>query len=428
MRRMIKLVSAMLFIGGIALVSGCGDDDGPSALTVVSIIAEGTDLESGDQVEVDLNGAAAATDVPTDAVITITFSKDVDPATATSSNISISSGSDAVAADVAASGAEVTVTPQEPLARGTELTLSIGGVKAADGGAFASTTRSFTVAGRADVVPPHADAQVAYWRFDGDDTDALGEFDADSRVSVTYTTDRFGQTESTASFDGDETIIEVPNGDQLLDTQDFTLSFWMKSNSSDVNDNGETRGQFVMGLAGWFGFQFEIAPNYQNLKLAAQYAKSDGTTGSQDLWWSTNGDLGWQGWTYDQDVSGAGGLAAIVKDKWAHVVVTYNAGTKVGAIYINGELRKSQDFNLYGETHPMYLVTGMAYAGNPAPGNKLAFGFIQGSENRAIADDWANPVDTPDNNHFKGELDDVRIFHAAFTADDVADLYDAEKP
>jgi hypothetical protein len=58
----------------------------------------------------------------------------------------------------------------------------------------------------------------------------------------------------------------------------------------------------------------------------------------------------------------------------------------------------------------------------------LAFGFIQGSENRTVTDDWANPIGTPDNNHFKGLMDDVRIFHAAFSAADVTTLYNAEKP
>lgn len=415
----------LALMAGATVFISCGDEEGPSALNLVSISATGTDVLSGSDKTVDLNGATAASGVPVDLVVTLTFSREVDAATASATSVSING----VSATVAVNGAVVTMTPSEELARGTDYTLSItADLMAADGGEFAAITRSFTTGGRADVTPPHAADQVAYWKFDGDDSDDLGNYNADSRTSISYVTDRFGQAESTASFDGDASIIEVPNGDDLMETTSFTMSFWIKSDGSDVNDNDETRGQFVVGLAGWYGFQFEIFGNYGGCKLASQYAVADDKTAAQDLWWSTTGNLGWQGWTFDQDLSGAGGLASVLKDKWAHVIVTYDAASKIGAIYMNGELRKSQDFNLYGDTHTLYGATGMGYAGNAAPGNKLAFGFIQGSENRIITDDWANPVGFPDNNHFKGQMDDFRFFHAAYTADDAADLYNAEKP
>ena len=60
-------------------------------------------------------------------------------------------------------------------------------------------------------------------------------------------------------------------------------------------------------------------------------------------------------------------------------------------------------------------------------GNKLALGFIQGSSNRIIVDDWANPADLY-SNHFQGLMDDLRIFKVALSEADVAALYAAEKP
>lgn len=414
---MVAMASAMVFMS-------CSEDDEPGALTLVSISASGTDVLSGEPKEVDLNGATAASGVPIDLVITVTFSKDVDEATVSATTVSIGD----VSTNVAVDGAVVTITPTEELARGTDYTLTVGTIAATDGGEFIAVSRPFSTGGVAEVTPPNAADQVAYWKFDGDDTDELGAFDADNRTNITYVTDRFGQSESTASFDGDASMIEVPGGDALMDSDDFTLSFWIKSDGSDVNDNDETRGQFVMGLAAWHGFQFEIFGNYGGCKLASTYLLDDDTYGVQDLWWSTNGNLGWQGWTYDQDVSAAGGLAAIIKDKWSHFVVSYDATSKIGAIYINGVLRKSQDFTLYGEGHALYRAVGVGYNGNEAPGNKLAFGFIQGSENRTVTDDWANPTFSEDNNFFKGQMDDVRIFHASFTADQVTELYNAEKP
>lgn len=433
----VKLIFGLALATAIMFMAGCDDDDdGPSAITIVSIEASGADVLSGETVTKDLNGATAATGVPVNPVIVITFSKEIDAATASATAIQVITGTTAVDATIAVSGAVVTVTPAE-LDKGTDYTLSISdALLAVDGGIFVSTSRSFSTGGVAPVTPPHEADQVAYWDFDGDAEDEMGNYTTVSETDITYVTDRHGQATSTASFDGDASIIEIADGDQLMATDDFTLSFWIKSNSSqkfdpnpdDADNTLVTRGQFVLGLAGWNGFQFEIAQNYANCKLAAQYELDDATTAAQDLWWSTTGNLGWMGWTYDQDVSAAGGLGAIISDEWAHFVVTYNATSKVGAIYINGVLRKSQDFNLYGDTHPLYRTVGMGYAGNDAPGNRLALGFIQGSENRIITDDWANPIGFPDNNHFNGEMDDVRIFHAAFAQADVTALYDAEKP
>lgn len=420
------MLAAASFV--VLTLTNCNKDETPSEITIESITATGTDLSSGNETTKDLNGATAATDVPLDATIIITFSKDVSASSVSTTSVTLNDGTSDVSITVSASENTVTIIPNSDLERGLDHTLTLtGDLKANDGGKFTEASRSFKSAGRADVTPPNSSDQVAYWPFDGNADDAVGSFNADNEVAITYIEDRFGYTSSCASFDGDESIIEIPNGDQLQNTTDFTLSFWMKSNSSDKNDSDETRGQFVMGLAGWYGFQFEIFGNYGGCKLASQYEIDDQTTAAQDLWWSTTGNLGWQGWTYDEDVSASGGLAAIIADQWAHVVVTYDATTKIGSIYINGKLRKSQDFNLYGDTHTLYRAVGLKYAGNDAPGNHLAFGFIQGIDNRTITDDWANPVGFPDNNHFKGELDDIRIFHAAYSADDVTALYNAEK-
>jgi hypothetical protein len=423
-----KLILGLAFIAAFSLLNSCKEDEAPAAITIVSIEASGDDVISGSPVSIDLNGAASATGVPVNPVVVITFSKDVDATTISTSSVQVLLNGSPLTSTVTTSGAAVTVTPAE-LDRGTDYTLTISdAVMAVDGGTFTSVSRTFSTGGVAPVTPPHAESQVAYWNFDGNTDDVTGNYATANVVEISFITDRHGQAESTATFDGDASLIEISNGTALTATDDLTISFWLKSNSSDKNDVDETRGQFVFGLAAWNGFQFEIFGNYGGCKLAATYTLDDDATAGQDLWWSTTGNLGWQGWTYDQDVSTTGGLAGVIADKWAHIVVTYDATTKIGAMYINGVLRKSQDFNLYGDTHPLYRAVGMGYAGNAAPGDRLALGFIQGSENRIVADDWANPVGFPDNNHYKGEMDDFRIFHAAYTADDVLTLYNAEKP
>ena len=103
-------------------------------------------------------------------------------------------------------------------------------------------------------------------------------------------------------------------------------------------------------------------------------------------------------------------------------------------MYVNGEKTREWDFDLW-VTPPAPCVapakcaaTGVKYAGNTTGGgNKLALGFIQASGNRIITDTWADPSD-PANNHFKGLMDDLRIWKTALTESEIVALHTAEKP
>jgi hypothetical protein len=97
-------------------------------------------------------------------------------------------------------------------------------------------------------------------------------------------------------------------------------------------------------------------------------------------------------------------------------------------LYLNGEKVNQFDFNLWPSDNIKRTTTGLKFAGNlTSGGNKLALGFIQGSMNRIIQDTWADPADIY-SNHFKGLMDDVRIFKVVLTSEEVAILYAAEKP
>ena len=130
------------------------------------------------------------------------------------------------------------------------------------------------------------------------------------------------------TFNGTTSIIEIPNGDQLMNP-DFTLSFWVKAVTQD-------KGHFVIGLGAFYGFQFEIAGDFTNCKLAAAYSYQGGgdTAIFTDNWWNGDGknkdNGGWQGWTLNKDMTGSGGIPSLLKDTWAHVVCTYNSATRVG--------------------------------------------------------------------------------------------------
>jgi len=197
----------------------------------------------------------------------------------------------------------------------------------------------------------------------------------------------------------------------------------MKTNSAE-----KTNAHFVMGLAGWNGFQYEVFGDYTGSKFAVQYQLATGTA-SEDMWFpalaTDNTNTGWMGWTYARSLTIAE-MTALLKDNWINVVYTYNGPTKVGTLYFNGQRMKSMDFNLWPPTDAKKGVTGLKYAGLPA-GNQLALGFIQGRNNRTITDEWAD-YSLPANNHFKGQLDDVRFWHKALTENEILLMYNSEKP
>lgn len=419
MKRRFVILGISMAITAVAVINSCKKS--PAPLDLGTIMAG----------SIDLNAAAAPTNVPVNPVITATFTTDVDATTATASNITLTEDYDNanIALTISASGKVVTITPTANLANGALYKLAItAGLKATNGETLTALTRSFTTVG--SFLPAGV---FAYWNFDGNANDQTGAYNAASGgiTDITYVAGRNAASGQAAKFNGTTSLIEIPNGDGLNNTSDFSLSFWVKEDTTGKRD------QFVMGLAGWYGFQFEINSNVYGTqkgqcKLAAQYSLSNGTSASQDLWFdgsgSTKDNGGWQGWTFCKDLnSGTGtGVNGLLAQQWAHVVCTYDHTTKIGTMYINGQEMKAQDFNLYGTTHPLYNATGLKYAGNP--GNKaFVFGFIQDKVSPTIPDSWADYTN-PANGHFQGLLDDVAIYHSVLSPSIITLMYNSGKP
>ena len=388
---------------------------------------------------IDLNGATPPTNVPVNPTITATFSTNVDASTATPSNISLTEVYDtaSIPLNLSTSGNVVTITPTKNLANGAQYNLAISpGLKSSSGAAIPATNRSFTTTGT--FLPA---GMVAYWNFDGNANDQTGVYNAAAGgvTDITYVTGRNSASGQAAQFNGTTSLIEIPNGDQLDMTSDFSISFWMKDDTTTTAayPRPPKKDQFVLGLAGWHGFQFEYNSNIYGTqigqcKLAVQYSLANGSSGSEDLWLDGNGATkdngGWQGWTFSKNLvaNGGTGVNGLLAQQWANIVCTYNHTTKVGTMYINGQEMKSQDFTLYPTTHPMYNATGLKYAGNPG-NNMLAFGFIQDKNNPTIPDTWADYTN-PANGHFKGLLDDVAIYHSVLSPAVITLMYNSGKP
>ena len=414
----VSLAMAVLLV----LPTGCKKDSSPSAPKISTLVA-------GD---IDLNGATSPNNVPTTPTIIATFTENIDPASVNNNSVTMIQAYDNtnIPLDVQVNGKELTITPQSELGMGALYKLDFtADIQSTGGLALTAFERTFTTEGL--FAPAGA---VAYWNFENNANDQVGTYNpiTGGITDITYGASHNSASGMAAQFNGTTSLIEIANGDQLMNTNDFSLSLWVKEDSTGKRD------QFVMGLSAWQGFQVEINNNGNGglgeCKLAAQYSLVDGTSTSQDLWFNggntgtTKDNGGWKGWTYCRDLTSDNGTGVngLLAEKWAHLVFTYNSSSKVGTVYINGQMMKQQDFNLYGSDNALYNATGLVFAGN-AGNNALAFGFIQDKTDPTITDSWAAYSD-PANGHFQGMLDDVSIYHKVLTENEISLMYNSGKP
>lgn len=422
MKRKNVFLSVMLVTATFAVIlSSCKKD--PTDFTLAAMVTGA----------IDLNTATTANTVPVNPVIVATFNTDIDVATAIPANVSLVQDYDkaVITVTVTASGKTITITPTENLGNGAlyKLTLSAG-LKSTGALALTSVVRNFTTLG---IFSPQG--VIAHWNFENNANDQVGTYNpsASGIVGITYTASRNAAAGMAATFDGTTSIIEIPNGDVLMNTADFSLSFWLKTNSvGHLDAGGNPKGFFVVGLGAYYGFQFEIPADFSSCKLAASYDLGTGKTGSEDLWFPGDGQTkdngGWQGCIFNKDLTGSGGVASLLQDKWANVVCTYNSATKVGTMYINGQEMKAQDFNLWPVGSDRLGAVGLKYSGVlPDVKNELAFGFIQSRAGTLWATEVWGGYNIPTSNHFKGQLDDIMIFHKALSPTEILLMYNSAK-
>ena len=399
------------------LFNSCKDkDDDPAELRLSTLLA-------GD---IDLNGATSPSNVPVEPSIIATFNVNIDPATVTTSSVSLIQDYDGAKIPISLGVLNNTITIKvtNALGSGTMYKLDMtNAVKSTDGQSLSGFNRTFTTIG---FFAPTG--MVAYWDFNGDGKDKIASYDVRDAIDIDYVDSRKAAAGKAAQFNGTTSIMEVPGADQLMNTKDFTFSFWAKA--QDVGHS-----QSIVGLAGWLGFQFELFGGFDGFKMPVQFDFGDGTsnTGS-DLVYNGDGQTmdngGWRGTIYNKENTS---LPDILKDKWFHVVYVYNAGTKIRSMYLNGEKAIAQDYNLWyddeGNPWPERNIVGLKYNGTP-PGNlpELAFGFVQSRGGTLWASEPWGSYDLPDANHFKGLLDDVRIFHKPLSEAEIQLMYNSEKP
>jgi hypothetical protein len=424
-KRKTRFTIVALLTAFAVLFQACKDNvSGPIELNIESMTVGGADL----------NGAVSPDDVPNDATITITFNSDIKTETATSSTITLTQDYDdtPIELNITVDGPMLTVAPVSPLGSGALYTFAISdGLLNTDDQSLASTSRTFTTAGTFSPA-----GIIAYWTFENTADDIAGDYDplASGVVDITYTASRNTEAGLAATFNGNTSIIEIPLGDELITTSDFTLSFWMKTNSEGhVDANGNPAGHFVMGLGAFYGLQYEVFGNYDGSKFAIQYEFGSGAqnqSGAEDMWFpaeatdNTNG--GWQGWDFAKSQT-VEQMQGYLKDTWTQVTFTYDGTDRKATLYFNGEKMKSFDFDLWPDEDDKRTVTGITYAGfEPDVVNELAFGFIQSRAGTMWDTEPWGGYDFPTANHFKGQLDDIKIYHKALTETEIQLMYDSE--
>tara|TARA_R110002124_G_scaffold89692_1_gene229304 strand:+ start:28657 stop:29940 length:1284 start_codon:yes stop_codon:yes gene_type:complete len=418
-----KLVA--VFAALAVMFQACGgNDSGPKDLSIETIMVGGSDL----------NGATSPSDVATDASITITFNSDIKAETANSSNIVLTQDYDDanVELNISVTGPTLTITPTTELGTGILYLFELkAGLQNTDDQPIGQTSRTFTTAG--NFAPT---GMIANWTFEDTADDVAGSYNptANGVVDITYTASRNAEAGKAATFNGNTSIIEIPGADALINTNDFSLSFWVKTNSDGhVDANGNPAGHFVMGLGAFFGLQFEIGGAYDFAKFAIQYEfgpSATGESGAEDMWFpveatdASNG--GWQGWDFAKSLS-ASEMEGYLKDNWTHVTYVYSSTEKSGKLYYNGELMKSFDFDLWPEGDDKTTVVGLTYAGQePDVVNELAFGFVHSRAGTMWDNEPWGGYDIPTANHFKGQLDDIKIYQKVLTETEIQLMYASE--
>ncbi|MDZ7757305.1 LamG-like jellyroll fold domain-containing protein [Rhodohalobacter sp.] len=412
------IISAIVMIA--VMFQACGtDSNDPVNLNIESITAGG----------VDLNTAQSPDDVPVDATIEITFNSNVKASTATSANISLIQDYDDtnIPLQISASGQTITIQLQEELSSGALYELILGaGLLNEEDQPLATTSRSFTTAGTFS-----PSGMVAHWTFEDSPDDITGNYPSSADVDMTYTESRNSEAGLAATFNGNTSIIEIPNADELINTSDFTLSFWVKTNSEGhVNENGDPTGHFVIGLGAFWGIQFEVTANYESAKFAIQFETADGTPVGEDMWFpaeATDANSGgWQGWDFAKSLT-IEQMVNLLKDNWLHVTLSYDGNDRKARLYYDGELMKSFDFDLWPEDSIQRTVTGIQYAGQePDVVNDLAFGFIQSRAGTMWDNEPWGGYDFPTAQHFKGQLDDIKVYHKVLTDTEIQLMYQSE--
>lgn len=255
----------------------------------------------------------------------------------------------------------------------------------------------------AEITPIAAEALVGHWSFDEGDGDVAGDasgngFDGDFVAGPQWdeengggmpewVADRTGAAGKAVHFGPDGGSVEIPYNTKL-NPASMTIALWLKADEI-------FSGNRFMGLHSWVGYKFQLQEaNRPFLTVATASA------------------------TYDRDSE-----QNLPIDSWHHVVATFGGGKTI--FYVDGELIKTWE-DTPGDAKSIQAKPYNLVFGQDFPTDKYCacngdnFGTEGHAEYQVIPLAWGG--------HFKGSIDEVRIYNTVLTESQVGSLYDREKP
>jgi len=210
---------------------------------------------------------------------------------------------------------------------------------------------------------------VGWWPFNGNANDESGNGNNGTVNGAALTTDRFGNTNQSYSFDGINDIITCPSNNFPIGTSSRTLSFWYLMNSLNQTNDAKFLIRYG-GNSACSDWCATILPstNYPALDIYLSYVFFDNPL-----------QLG----------------------NWQHYVVTFESidGINILApkVYYNGVLQSSQ---YYSDVCSINTLNSLPL-------------FIGGSGSGNIYQ------------YFDGKIDDIAIWNRALTQQEISDIYAA---
>lgn len=211
---------------------------------------------------------------------------------------------------------------------------------------------------------------VGYWPFNGNANDNSGNNNNGIVNQLTWGIDRFGNSNSTAEFNGDyHRAIRVQNPNATFGNE-FSYSFWLKTNTSLSYYNTIINALGYCNIYGPY-------PSYVNAGVV--------------------GKLGFSGYLGYNNSNNT-----INDGNWHHGVMVVNWTGGIVKIYIDGVLNATSTFAPQVVEQPPVIDFGQDY------------------------DITNDPVQGPQN-IFAGELDDIGIWNRALTQEEITNLYNANQ-
>lgn len=213
---------------------------------------------------------------------------------------------------------------------------------------------------------------LLHYKFDGDVLDSsVNGFDG-TASEVTYTIDRYGNDNGSASFNGVDSFIDLPNVSKLKPDLPLTIAFWINYNSTNTQDRAV------------FNTSFEEEHS------SGVYLTHQSTTGRYAIGYG-DGTPNYSSFTRRTYVSNTD----IAVNEWKHIAIV---------------IKSNQDMKVYINT----VESGGSYSGS---GGDLSYSENAGTIGRHDQDFNLSAY------YFKGSLDDFMYWNRALSTEEVNDVF-----